>query len=107
MNADNLEPFCPYAIDDHGECTDSFLPVAAAIVQQNDVAAVLVIDRARWKMCENIGGDFLVGAPGVIAPVVRIELVTYGDVSHLLCSFKWAHLIFRVGFLIDGIRWTE
>ena len=90
-----------------GKGTHSLLPIAAAIVQQNNVAAMLVINRTWRQMRQNIGSNVFRAAPRVVPPVVGIELVADSDVSHLLRGFERTHLIFCVRFLVDGIWRTE
>ena len=58
--------------------------IAAAIVQQNDIAAAQVAGRAWRQIRQDIVGDFLAGAPRIVAPVVGIDLLADCDVTEVL-----------------------
>src|SRR5438874_1612872 len=55
----NLVTASANAINNHRQRADCLLPVAAAIVKQNYIAAALIVRRTRRQVCQHIGRDLL------------------------------------------------
>ena len=63
-----------------GKRADGLAAVAAAVVQQDNVAAELIVHVAGWQVFQTVGSDLLSAAMRVLPPVVGIKLlpmVTY------------------------------
>ena len=95
------------ALDDHGKGAHALATVAAAVMQEDDVSAALIVGSAGRQVSHYVGGDLLGGATGIVAPVVGIDLVADGDVTHALGKLKRAHLICGIGLLVHRIGRTE
>src|SRR5205814_9101964 len=95
------------AINNQRQRTDSLPPVTAAVVQQNNIAAALIVWRARWQVCQHIGRNLLGRAMRILPPIAWINLVADRSVPHVLRNFERPHLIFSVRLLINGIRRPE
>src|SRR5208282_4495827 len=95
------------AIDNQRERQYGSFPVPAAIVHENDVAALLVVRLARGQVVEHAGGDLPGRERGLVAPVPGVDLVANGDIAQALGEFERLDLVFGVGLGIDGVRRTE
>ena len=83
------------------------LSVAAAVMQQDDVAASHVAGAHGGRFLQHVSTISFGAAARVVAPVVRIDLVADGDVAQILRQLQRANLVGGVGLLIDRIRRAE
>src|SRR5581483_4785007 len=58
-------------------------------------------------MREYVRRNFVGSTARCVPPIIRINFVAYGDVSHCLRKFQRTNLVFRIWFCIDGIGRTE
>src|SRR5207247_10800916 len=72
INGNNLVSAGANAINNQRQRTDSLPPVTAAVVQQNNIAAALIVWRARWQVCQHIGRNLLGRAMRILPPVAWI-----------------------------------
>ena len=87
--------------NDHRQRGHGLRTVSAAIVQQNDASA------AALRLLHHTLHDLFGSGAGIVAPVVRVDLVADGDVAHFLRDFQRTHLIGRIRLLVDRVGRTE
>ena len=107
VHRDKFETASAGALNNQGQRLHRLGPVSAAIMQKNDVAATLVVQIARRKMGQHIGGNLLGRALRLVAPVVGIDFVADRDVTHFLREFERPHFVFRIRLLIDRVGRPE
>src|SRR5262249_23182371 len=56
---------------------------------------------------QNVSTDLLCRAARVVAPIVGIDPVAYGDVAEILCELQGMDLVCGVGLFIDRIGRTK
>ncbi len=78
--------------------------IAAAIVQQNDVAAAQIARRAGRQVGQHIVRKLLGRTPRVVAPIIGIDLLANRDVAEVLCHLQRANLVGSIRRFVDGIR---
>ena len=80
----DLRTLGAYPLNDHGQCAYRFSAVAAAVMQQDDVAAANVILAHKEEVRQNILGNLLAASPRIVAPIIGIDLVPDGDIAKVL-----------------------
>ena len=99
-------PLRAHSLDNFWQRAHSLVAVAATVVEQNMFPQLMrsAAHGGRWwntMICD------LLRRGGISAPIVGIDLVTDGDVSHAFRYFERPYLVFGVRFRIHGIRRAE
>ncbi len=91
------------SIDQLGECVDSGLTIAPAIVQQDDGAAHPGAGLHIVHLLEYAVDDLLRTLTGMLVPVVSIDLVADNHVAEILNAVGGGCLIVGIRLLVDGV----
>ena len=76
-------------------------------MQQNNIAASLIVRRAGRQVSHHVGSDLLRAVMRIVPPIIGINLVPNGGVAHVLDDLERPHLVFGIGFLVNRIRRAE
>src|SRR5208282_1189653 len=107
VDGDELKSAGTRAIDNQRKRQHGSFPIAAAIVHENDVAALRIVRLAGWQVVEYARGDLFWRERRLVVPVPGIDLVADSDVAHALRKFERPHLVFGIWLRIDGVRRTK